>query len=319
MAVIGVDVGGTKLALASFSEDGEIQARDVVAVEGRQGGAVGELIVERIQALRDSAMGDPITAVGVAVPGIYYAERGRVWAPNIPGWDDYPLGDELGASLGDGVRVSVDSDRAAYVLGDVWRGTAQGSRNAVFIAVGTGIGAGVLVDGRVLRGQRDIAGAIGWLALDRSYLPGYETHGGFEYPASGPGLIRHARDLLRDSPGYAGALTAERLTTADLFAAYDAGDPLAARVLDNAVELWGMAAANLISIFDPEVVVFGGGVFGPAARFLERIRAVALRWGQPISTPQVRFGVCSLGGDAGLYGAGHLALRSLSTPAARLG
>jgi glucokinase len=83
---------------------------------------------------------------------------------------------------------------------------------------------------------------------------------------------------------------------------------IARRVLDDAVELWGMAAANLVSLFNPETIVFGGGVFGPAVRFLDRIAAEAKRWAQPIAIRQVRFVASTLGGDAGLYGAGRLAL-----------
>jgi glucokinase len=270
---------------------------------------VGALVTDRVRALLGAAeaAGDAVRGVGAVVPGIAYAESGRVWAPNLPGWDDYPLRDELEAAVGPGVRVAVDSDRAAYILGEVWRGAARGCRNAVFLAVGTGIGAGILVDGRVLRGARDIAGAIGWLALDRPYRAGYESYGCFEYQASGAGLVRQANDLLAADAEYAGPLRDGDVTTARLFSLYDSGDAIATLAVDNAVELWGMAAANLVSLFDPEMVVFGGGVFGPAARFLERIEAVARRWGQPISTPQVRFGASSLGSDAGLYGAGHLA------------
>jgi glucokinase len=315
MAVVGIDLGGTKLTLAVFSDAGEILLRETAAVGERRGREVGALLLDRLRGLRSAAgqIGHPVRGVGIGVPGIYHADRGRVWAPNIPDWTDYPLLEEVRASVGEDISVSVDSDRAAYILGEVWRGVARGSRNAIFLAVGTGIGAGVLVEGRVLRGQRDIAGAAGWLALERPYRPGFESHGCLEYQASGHGLVRYARDLLRDHPGYTGPLAGrEELTTSDLFSAYDLGDPMAACVLDNAVELWGMTTANLVSLFDPEVVVFGGGVFGPAERFLHRIRDVALRWGQPISTPQVRIAVSSLGADAGLFGAGHLALRTLS-------
>jgi glucokinase len=89
---------------------------------------------------------------------------------------------------------------------------------------------------------------------------------------------------------------------------------MAVAVLDNAIELWGMAAANLVSLFNPEIIVFGGGVFGPAARFLDRIRDEARRWAQPIAIEQVRFVVSTLAGDAGLFGAGRLAM--LATGAA---
>ena len=97
------------------------------------------------------------------------------------------------------------------------------------------------------------------------------------------------------------------MTAEHIFAALESGDPIAARVVDDAVELWGMAAANLVSLFNPETIVFGGGVFGPAGRFLDRIRAEAARWAQPIAMQQVRFVVSTLGGDAGLLGAARLA------------
>jgi glucokinase len=164
----------------------------------------------------------------------------------------------------------------------------------------------------VLRGHAGIAGAAGWLALDRPYRPEYAGCGCFEYHASGPGLVKVARELVDEDLSYAGELrrkaSSGEITTADLFAAYERGDVLATRVLDDAIEFWGMAAANLVSLFDPETVVFGGGVFGPAVRFLERIRGVAVRWGQPISMQRVVFTASALGGDAGLYGAGRLAL-----------
>lgn len=319
MTVIGIDVGGTKVAAALFGEDGQILAREQGQLAGRAGVEVGALIRETAARLLDSgaARRTPPRGLAAVVPGIYWSERGRVWAPNIPGWNDYPLLEELRALAAPGVAVQVDSDRAGYILGETWLGVARGARNAVFLAVGTGIGAGILVDGRVLRGARDIAGATGWLALDRPYRAGYREVGCFEYHASGPGIVRVARDYLEQSPSYAGPLrelaARDVLTTAAVFEAAEAGDELGTRVLDNAIAFWGMAVANCASLFDPEIVVLGGGVFGPAARYLDRIRAEALRWGQPISTPQVRLAVSTLGGDAGLVGAGQLALRAVAS------
>jgi glucokinase len=312
--VVAVDLGGTKVASALVAESGEILAREHAALGGRAGADVASLLAGQCDALAARARErgiDPPAAVGLVVPGIYRAARGTVWAPNIPGWDDYPLRDELQRALGPAMRVVVDSDRAGCILGETWRGAAEGARDAIFLAVGTGIGAGILADGRVLRGHADIAGAIGWLALDRPYLERWTRCGCFEYHASGPGLVNVARDLLERTPAYRGELReigSDDLSTARLFEAYDRADEIAVRVFDEAVEFWAMATANLVSLFNPETIVFGGGVFGPAGRFLDRIRAEARRWAQPISIQQVSIVASALGGDAGLYGAARLAM-----------
>ena len=311
MPTIGLDLGGTKLAAAFFTDAGEAMWREVVALEGRRGRAVGQLIGDQVQRQIDLAREHSLAAdaVGVSVPGIYRARTGRVWAPNIPGWEDYPLREELEHLTGDGVAVRVDSDRTCYILGETWQGAAKGVRNAVFLAVGTGIGAGILVDGRVIRGHGDAAGAIGWLALDRPYRTAYDACGCFEYHASGPGLARVALDEISSDDAYAGPLreiNKETLTAQDIFAALEEGDPLALRVLENAIAFWGMAVANLVSLFNPEIIIFGGGVFGPASAFLDRIYLEARRWAQPISIRQVRLEISRLGDDAGLYGAAHL-------------
>jgi glucokinase len=312
--VIAIDLGGTKVASALVAEDGAILARGHVLLGGRAGADVASLIADQCRTLLADAGARGTTrppAIGVVVPGIYRAGKGTVWAPNIRGWDDFPLREELQRALGPATRVVIDSDRAACILGETWRGAAAGARDAIFLAVGTGIGAGILVDGRVLRGHADIAGAIGWLALDRPYMDRWTGCGCFEYHASGPGLVNVARDLLEASPSYRGELRDLRgddLSTARLFEAYDRGDELAVRVMREATEFWGMATANLVSLFNPETIVFGGGVFGPAVRFLDGIRGEAKRWAQPISMQQVKLVPSALGGDAGLYGAARLAM-----------
>lgn len=312
MTAIAIDLGGTKVAAALFTSAGEPRHRRSVALAGRGGGAVGELIAELATELLGAAVaeGSPARAVGVAVPGIYRARSGTVWAPNIPGWEDFPLVAGLEAALPD-VAVRVDSDRACAVLGESWAGSARGCRNVVFLVVGTGIGAGILAEGRVVRGAGDAAGAIGWLALDRPHRPGYRAVGCFEHHASGTGLAAVARERVESDPAYRGPLRAAdpgAITSHDVFAAYDAGDPVAARVVDEAIGYWGMAVANLVSLFNPEKIVLGGGVFGPAARFLDRIRDEAAVWAQPISMKQLRLEVSTLGPDAVLHGAARLAL-----------
>lgn len=308
MAVIGIDLGGTKVASAAFSSYGKILVRVAKPFAGRTGPDVGALVQEVVRETMERAP-EEITGLGMCVPGIYYPDSGRVWAPNIGGWEDYPLRDELSAPLGMPVRI--DSDRACYILGEIWKGAARGCTDAIFLAVGTGIGAGIVSGGRVLRGKQGIAGAIGWMALDRPYRRRYDAWGCFEYAASGDGLARIVLELM--SPEYDGPLNStESIAAHDVFEAFKNGDELAASVIDNAVEYWGMAVANLVSLFNPEKIIFGGGVFGPGAALLDRIRAEAAQWAQPIAMRDVRLEVAALGADAGLYGAAGMVMDDVS-------
>lgn len=313
-AVIALDLGGTKLASAIFAATGDVIGRSSRALAERAGDTVGELIADEVRRLQQVAgdQGVSISAIGICVPGIARSQTGRVWAPNIPGWNDYPLKDIIQGAVGDSkTEAVVTNDRAASILGEVWRGAAKGCRNAIFLAVGTGIGAGILADGRVLNGADGIAGAIGWLALSRPFRPEYVGYGDFESHASGDGIAKVARQFLAERPQYLGPLRdAAELCAHDVFTAYDLDDEIARQVIQQAIEYWGMASANLISLFNPERIVFGGGVFGPATRFINEIRSEAKRWAQPIAFGQTEFVASQLHGDAALTGAAYLALNS---------
>ncbi len=304
MPVIAIDLGGTKLAAALFNDEGEILQTTTTALNKRTGSEAGDLIVEQINVLLefDKEKRLTTTALGICVPGIAY-RSGNVWAPNIGGWDDYPLKQHLQSSLDEKISISIDSDRACYILGEAWKGNAQGCSDAIFLSVGTGIGAGIMVHGQVLRGAHDIAGAIGWMGLDRPFDSKYTSCGCFEYNASGEGLVNVYREMIADA----------EVTTRSIFEAYEKGDPVARKVITNAIECWGMAVANLVSLFNPEKIIFGGGVFGPALRFLDDIYEEAKRWAQPISIQQVKLSAAALGNEAGLYGAARLALKNQTT------
>ncbi len=318
MAVIAIDLGGTKSLAALISNKGDILNRQKTEITRKSGPLVSEILQKQIHKLFTIARksNQDVTAVGVSVPGIYYTATGNVWAPNITGWDNYPLLKELNAQFPNNT-IRIDSDRSCYILGETWQGAAQGCRDAIFVAVGTGIGAGILINGQILRGHNDIAGATGWMALNRDYRSEYRRYGCFEYHASGDGLARVARDLMNRNPDYYGLLRRplpEHINSYDVFEAYNAGDPLAQTVIRQAITYWGMAAANYISLFNPEVIIFGGGVFGPAAKFLGDIKKEAAKWSQPISYKMVKIKITSLGEDAGLLGAGRLALISQTSP-----
>jgi glucokinase len=313
-AVIALDLGGTKLASALFLADGSKLGGQSVPLESRAGTAVGELVAGQVHRLLKLAKRRSlkVTVVGICVPGIVKPKTGCVWAPNIPGWNDYPLQAEIRAAVPDSkLKVVVDNDRAASIRGEGWKGAARGCRNAILLAVGTGIGAGILADGRVLNGADGIAGATGWLALDRPFQSKYVDCGCFEYHASGAGLAKVANQLLSRDTSYRGMLRKKSHVTAhDVLSAYELGDRIAKEVIAQATEFWGMASANLISLFNPEKIVFGGGVFGPATQLLQAIAAEAERWAQPIAFQRVAFEASQLGSDAALYGAAYSALRA---------
>lgn len=311
MSVIAIDLGGTKALGAVFTKGGKLLAKKHCYLEGASGEEAGKIVLELIGQLSEEGHDGKVEAVGICVPGIVYHEDGSVWAPNIPGWDRYPLRAEIEKALGNDALVVVESDRTCYVLGEAWKGAARGSSDAVYIAVGTGIGIGILSDNRVIRGKADIAGAAGWMALSSPFKEDYKPCGCFESYASGSGIGAQIKKAVREHPEYAGVLSRKpvgELSSYDVFENYDS-DPLARSVLDKAIEMWGMGGANIVSLLNPEVVVFGGGIFGPAARFLDRIREEALKWGQPIAMKEVRFAVSELPGEAALYGAARLVIR----------
>lgn len=313
MAVIGIDLGGTKIAGAVFDDQEQMLSKQTVLLKGATGEAVGDKVVDVIRALIAKHAEQNITGIGVCVPGIVYSKKDTVWAPNIPGWDNFPLKKHIQDGIqNDAIDVRIESDRTCYILGEVWKGAAKGCDNAIYLAVGTGIGAGILLDGRVIHGANDIVGATGWMALQVPYHEDYIPCGCWEYYASGDGIGKQIRRALRCERNYTGVLAGKKIdevTSYDVFAAYKEGDLLATKVLNQAIELWGMGAANLVSLFNPEKVIFGGGVFGPASQFIPRIYNEACKWGQPISMQDVVFCASEVQGEAALLGAAYLALR----------
>ena len=313
MAVLGIDLGGTKLSLAIFTEDGKILRRESTTLDRRKGKEVGHLIINEIEKILTSHDKQGyIQSIGIAVPGISRHKTGTVWAPNISGWEDYPLLEEV-KQFARQIPVIIDSDRACYISGELWKGNAQGCKDAIFLAVGTGIGAGILINGEILRG--DISGAIGWMALDRPFDEKYFSCGCFEYNASGEGIARVAKEFLLKYSEHNSELQKKlpaEITAHDVFQAYEKNDIVAKAVLEHCIGFWGMAVANLVSIFNPEKIILGGGVFGPAIQFISAIRDEAIKWAQPISMSQVELISSKLGSDAGLYGAGFLALKELN-------
>ncbi len=281
--VLAVDLGGTKTAVARVDEQGRVHGRLTLP-------AARTLAATAAQLAGAAAALAPCDAVGVIVPGIYNPDTGAAWCPNLWGREEVPLRQALAERLSS--DVFIDSDRAGCVLGEAWLGAAAGLRDVVFVAIGTGIGVGILSGGRVVRGAGGAAGAAGWFALTPEWRDVYTEVGCWEAEAAGPGVARRA-----------GLPDAESVV-----AAARAGDRNALDTLDRAARFTAMGVANLVSAFDPDAVVLGGGfLVGAGDLLLHRIRAEVPRWAQPVAASRCRIELTRLGADAGLLGAARLA------------
>jgi glucokinase len=288
-AVWAVDIGGTKIAAARVTRTGRISDYAETATPSAGGYDVVEAVVELLRQIPGKETG----AIGADVPGLAYPD-GRVWAPNIPGWERMPLGPALRKRFR--LPTLVESDRNAFVVGEAWKGAARHCRDVIFLAVGTGIGAGILSGGRLVRGHGELAGAVGWMALRDQYRPIYKSIGCFEALASGTGIGRAAsREFGR------------KLSARELAAWARQGNRKARKLLECAGHDLGLALANLVDVLNPEVIVMGGGVAAAGNLILDSARRTMKQWGQPLAVRQVRVVRSRLGVRAGLLGAAKLA------------
>lgn len=288
--VLAVDLGGTNIRVARVSSAGRISHRFEAATPPDGGTAVIDTILKLLQRVPQ----ENARALGVDVPGLAYGD-GDVWAPNIPGWKRMPLGKRLSERLR--LPVVVESDRNAFVVGETWKGAARGCSDVVFLAIGTGIGAGILSGGHLLRGHDGLAGCVGWMAVRDEFLPQYSKFGCLESHAAGLGIgIAASRCLKR------------KVTAQEAFQFAIQGDKHAQEVLRKAGLYLGLALANLVSTLNPEIIVLGGGVAEAGELLLKSARETMMLWAQPIAVRQTRLVRSRLGGAASLLGMARLAL-----------
>ncbi|MGC2163915.1 MAG: ROK family protein [Silvibacterium sp.] len=287
--VLAADIGGTKIRVAKVSSTGRISHCFEAATPPSAGTAVIDVVLELLKQIPQRN----VRALGVDVPGLAYS-NGDVWAPNIRGWKRMPLGNRLREHLR--LPVVVESDRNAFVVGEAWKGAARGCRDVIFLAVGTGIGAGILVDGHLLRGHGELAGSVGWMAIRDEFLPQYARVGCLESHAAGAGIGIAASHRLK-----------RKMTAQDVTQLAIQGDKRSLEILHQAGCYLGLALANLVSTLNPEIIVVGGGVAEAGELVLKPARQTMMRWAQPIAVRQARLVHSKLGGAASLLGIAKLA------------
>ena len=313
--IIGVDLGGTKILAAVVRPDGKLLGRSKRRTRAELGpDEVIARIVKTIQeAIEQSGRSlAKMAAVGVGAPGPLDPRTGVVFnAPNLPGWQNVPLGPQLAGALN--VPVYLDNDVNVGTLGEYVMGAGRGTRDMVGIFVGTGVGGGVILNGQLRRGFRNAAGEVGHMvvAAGGPYC-GCGRQGCLEAVASRTAIVRDLRagiaagreHLLDDLA---------RITSGTLARAWEAKCPLTRDVLALAQWYLGLHAASIINMLDPEMLVYGGGlVEAMGDAFLEPIRAVARQHTIFQQGAPVRIVTAELGDEAGVLGAAVMAQRRCS-------
>jgi len=303
---LAVDLGGTKCSAAVVDRKGRIVSCRTVPVDVSS--PMGP-VVQIVRLAKDLAAGkkpqDAYVAAAVAVPGLV-RRNGTVWAPNLPGWEKMPLAKRLTRSLR--VPVRVESDRNAAVLGESWLGAARGKSDAIVLMIGTGIGAGILSGGRIVRGAHELSGCAGWLTVTREEVHTAQGCGELESLAAGPAIARAAQQRLRDGEGSSLAqMDASKVTAHEVAAAARQGDGLAVDILNRAGRLLGFGVANLVSLLDPEVIILAGGMAAVSDLYLGPLQNAMLERAQPLAAQKVKIAVSKLGDKVNLLGCARLA------------
>jgi glucokinase len=313
--IIGVDLGGTKLLAGAAGEDLSVHHRAYRPALGLETGELLDMCVEAVEEARAAAPGE-VRAVGFGIPCLMDQERGMaVLAVNLP-LIDVPFRDIMAERLG--LPVLVDNDATCAAIAEHRMGAARGASEAVVLTLGTGIGGGLILRGEVYRGAVGAAAELGHMVVD---LDGPRCQGNcpnrgcLEAVASGTALGREARRLAAERPesGLGVALAGGREITGPLITelAHD-GDDAAREAIATIGRALGVGIASYVNIFNPEVVVIGGGVIAAGELLLEPARQEMLRRALPPSRDQVRVVPARFGTEAGMIGAAALALDSVS-------
>lgn len=309
--VIAVDIGGTKIAIAAVTADGRILSR-LTAPTQQKGPEKGiQQIIDLIEAIiaRINLPPEQILGIGIGIPAVLENETDFIiWGPNLKDWKNVDLRGSLEHYFK--LPVCIEYDGHTAVLGEWWMGAAKGYHSAVSVIIGTGIGGGMILDGKLVRGINRLAGAVGWFIIDRNAVsdPVRERAlGSWESCAGGPGIANRAQQLLESQPDIDTMLNLrdKTITAKDVFEAAIKGDPLALQIASEEAEMIGMGLANIVSIVNPEIVVLGGSVGSNSEFLLPQIKTVVERYAQPISSQSVKIVTSPLGTDAALFGAAY--------------
>jgi glucokinase len=312
--LIGVDVGGTKVAAGLVNVAGEISCQTRVPMVANDAAAGLSAVIAAIDSVRSaiqtSATEGRIAGIGICAPGPLDPRSGVVInPPNLPGWRNFPLAEEVKKICL--VPVKVDNDGNAAALAEALWGKGRGFRNVFCATIGTGIGTGIVFDGRIYHGRTGAAGEGGHNTIDyRGPRCGCGKLGCIEALASGPAIARRAIDkiLQGESSGIlelAGGVT-DRITTEMVGRAYQAGDSLAKEVLRETAFYLAVWLGNIIDLLEPDVMIIGGGAGAMMRPFFGEIQESFSSWCVNTHCREIPLLTAHYGADAGIAGGAAL-------------
>jgi len=311
--VIGVDLGGTNTRTALVGRDGDVldkQSEETRAAEGHE--KVIAKLIRNIERQRANAgrHGREVSAVGVGAPGVIHEQTGVVVkSPNFPDWNNLPLKKTLEGSLN--LPVFIENDANAAALGEQWRGAAKDIRSMIFLTLGTGVGGGIVLDGKIWHGADGMAGEVGHMTIvPHGRTCGCGNTGCLEMYASSRGIVMTFREIAVDQR--LGTDGRQDISSAQVYQAAREGDTKARRAMQEMGRSLGIGIANLINIFNPEMVVIGGRVKEAWDLFIDATREEIRKRAFEYPAERTKIVPSVLGDDAGMVGAAAVAFQKIA-------
>ena len=308
--VFGVDIGGTTIKFGLFTVEGELIEKFLVETDTSHEGSkilpdTAKAILTKLE--EQSLTIADVAGVGVGVPGPVNTDGVVLIGVNI-NWPKPVAVKEILSNLL-GIPVNVTNDANIAALGEMWLGAAKGANNAIMYTLGTGVGGGIIVDGKVINGTNGAGGEIGhFVAVPEGGAQcGCGKTGCLETVTSATGISRIAKEKLIETDAISMLHRIPNIEAKDVFDAAKAGDELALEIVDRVGYYLGLSAANLAASTDPEQFIFGGGVAYAGDILLESIRKYYEKYAFA-SVKNTPFVLATLGNDAGIIGGAYLAL-----------
>lgn len=305
--IFGIDLGGTTVKLGLFDPEGNVLEKWEITTRKEDSGKlilpdIANTIKAKMQ--EKSIAKEDVIGVGIGVPGPVDGAGVIYKAANL-GWGIFSIKEELTGLL-DGIRVEAGNDANVAALGEMWRGGGQGYNNMVAVTLGTGVGGGIIVDGKILTGAKGAGGEIGHILVEEheTEVCGCGKTGCLEQYASATGVVRLAnRRLAKDDK--ASVLRGKKISAKDVWDAVKAGDELAVEVAKQFGEYLGKGLAAVACVVNPDIFVIGGGV-SKAGDVLMDYMVEPYKKYVFHGSRETKFALATLGNDAGIYGAAKL-------------